>query len=361
MLVGAPGIGKQVVEDARDIWTHTKRPGSKNLAFYVASDSATRASLMDELGKAKQTFLPPSGPPLTYHSLAVIQEEFQVLLPTYDREFVSRLNRLYMAPDQHSESRRTGQVRELLIENPILNLLVAAQPAYLADTFPENAWATGIARRLLMIYAAEGPLISIFTEPPDRAALRTLLISRFEHLSTLFGHARWHASAAKLVEEFEMDSKIYLRGERKVKPLHPVPSHSRLVYYNESRAMILIKLSIACAVAARAELLIEKEDVERGLTYLLAAEGRMPDIFREMRGQSDREVMEELHNYALATYAKSKKLRTHQLIDFLSYRVPGDKIPRIMLVVEQANLLARLAGTSDLWIPKPSHTVKGVE
>src|ERR1700734_3216359 len=161
MLMGSPGVGKQVIEEVRGLLAETLRPDSQMKAFHIASDSTTRASLMDELKKARQVFLAPQGTE-EFSSLILMSEEFRVLMPSYDQEFISRLDRIYNCPTQHSESRRTGQVRELNIVKPIINILSGAQPAYLADTFPENAWATGVSRRLMMIYASEGPLTSIF-------------------------------------------------------------------------------------------------------------------------------------------------------------------------------------------------------
>src|SRR5512135_2188504 len=108
MLVGAPGVGKQVIEEARSVFRSVMKPDTQLRAFKLASDSVTRASLIDELGKAEQTILPPEGKAVTTHTLALFSEEFRVLLPSYDQDFISRLDGLYNGKDEHSESRRTG-------------------------------------------------------------------------------------------------------------------------------------------------------------------------------------------------------------------------------------------------------------
>ena len=366
MLVGAPGVGKQVIEEARGLFSSVMKPDTSQRAFRIASDSVTRASLVDELSKAKQTILPPNGTAITSHVLGVFSEEFRVLLPAYEQEFIARLDKLYNGPELYAESRRTGNVRELSIEAPLLNLLAGAQPAYLADTFPDNAWATGLCRRLLMIYSAEGSEQSIFTEEPDLEEEREELRHRLAQVSQLFGHAKWEAEAAALVQEFEGDATARRLGRASQSDNSgrwPLPSHSRLTHYVRSRTMMVIKLSIVSAISARAELVVRLFDVQRALDWLLRAEALMPDIFREMKGRSDREVMEELHKYVMNIWAKNKgkPLRTAVLVDFLSERVPSEKVDRVLAVVERTDMIARVAGTTDMWQPKAIYGMKGVE
>lgn len=357
MLVGAPGIGKQIIDEARYLWAGAPRPGTNKPAFHLSSDSCTRASLIDELLKAKQTILPPEGTAVNYHSLMLMQEEIRVLLPMYDREFISRLDKLYNAPDDppYRETRRTGPVREVSIEKPILNVLLGAQPAYLADTFPENAWATGSGRRLIMIYAAESPITSVFDDPGDIQSVRDSLRHQLSIISELYGQTLWDGEAAELLREWDMDWQQYIKGDSQ-ESRWPIPSHSRLVHYCRSRTMFVIKLAICAAVASRCELVIRRCDIERALGWLLTAEELMPDIFREMRGQSDREVLEELHRFALTEWARNKRqpVKTPQLLNFLSYRVPSLKVDQIMSLAERADVLARVAGTTDQWVPRPS-------
>lgn len=364
MLVGSPGVGKQVIEEARLLFSKTKQPDSPKRAFHIASDSVTRASLIDELAKAKQTFLPPAGggDAQTYHSLTLFSEEFRVLLPAYDQDFISRLDRIYNGPDQHSESRRTGVVRQLDIESPLLNILAGVQPAYLADTFPDNAWATGICRRLLMIFSAEGTDISAFDIPQELPHLEAGLQHHLHIMSQLWGQVKWEPDAAQIAYDFDMEIRRYMRGALAGAQLKwPIPNHSRLTHYVRSRTMMLVKLSMIAAIAARCESVIRVPDVQRALQWLLSAEELMPDIFRAMKGKSDREVMEELHRYVVALYGRDKgrPIRSAMLIDFLSQRLPSEKVDRVLQMAERADMIAQVAGAPGLWLPRP-HS-QGVE
>lgn len=366
MLCAHPGVGKQVIDEARGLVQAVKVPNTSTYAFKLASDSVTRASLIDEIAKAKFTFqVTGKDAPLTHCSLTVMSEEFRVLLPAYDQDFISRLDKLYNGiRGEYRETRRTGLARDVVSENPLLNILAGAQPAYLADTFPENAWATGICRRLIMIHATESPIMSIFEEPKALDELSEELEHFLGRISQMYGHVRWSGEAAALVGEFDLECQRKILGQQLPETgSWRMPNHTRLVHYNRSRTMFVIKLSIVAALASRCEMEILECDVQRALGWLLDAESHMPDIFREMRGRSDYEVMIETHRYALACQAKDRghHISGGTLIKFLSERVPGEKVERLFALMERSDMLARVAGTTDKFVPKPIFEFKGVE
>jgi len=355
LCVGAPGVGKQVIDLVRELWNQIPEPGSDRPLFHVAPQSVTKASLIDALARAKRTHVPESGPIQVFHSLLIAAEEFEFFLPAYDREFISTLNQIYNNPAlPHTETRRTGSVREVSIPMPQLNLLGGAQPAYLANTFPEEAWNTGLARRIIMIYAAETPLIPLFHQGPDKSSLRAKLIHGLQVAGSLWGQMRWEPEAS------ERAAAWHWAGEGKGGP--PVPGHSKLQHYSRSRTMQMLKLSITASVARSPELVIRLTDIERAISWLLQAEVVMPDIFREMVGRSDTAVIEELHYFVQAWQARNrgKAAHTSLLVDFLHKRVPSEKVEKILWVAGQSGLLAQVAGTEGLWAARPKYEY-GVE
>lgn len=342
LLVGPPGTGKYIIEEARQLWRDTKEPGSALRAFHVAPDSMTKASLVDTLARAKSSRLGPKGPPIVSHSLLIGAEEFQVLLPTYDMEFIGTLNRLYNNPLGHEEVRRTGSVRELTIDNPQLNILGGAQPSYFVSTFPEEAWTTGFARRIIMVYAAEPPVVSLYHDWDIEPAIRVRVLAKLGKVAALCGQCLWHPEAIAKLDAWHMGGQ------------EPVPSHSKLAHYKRSRVMMAIKLAIVSAVARTSGLVIEPLDIDRALAWLFEAEAVMPDIFREMIGRSDSQVLEEMHLHLFALWARDRKpFHTSAMANFLAFRVPSEKVPRIIEVAEKANMIARVAGTGDQWMPRP--------
>lgn len=345
LLVAAPGIGKQVIDITRGLWKEANEPGTKIRAFHVAPHQMTKASLIDSLAKAKRSRLCPDGL-LTYHSLLVAAEEFQVLLPNYDTEYISALNYMFNSPDMpYEEVRRTGSVKDLAIDMPQLNILAGVQPSYFVSTFPEEAWTTGFARRIIMVYAHETPFRELFEEEEHNAELRAKLTSRLGQMSALYGQCLWDPEAMVRIKNWHR-----AKGP-------PKPEHSKLAHYNNSRTMLLVKLCIVSAISATGQLLIMDSDVKRALGWLLEAERVMPDIFREMIGKSDSQVLEELHYFVTALWAKDKQkpVRGDLVRKFLLQRIPHEKVESLIMVAERANILARVAGTQDLWLPRPKH------
>ncbi len=197
LLMASPGIGKHVVEDARRLWRDARSAGGTK-AFHVAPDQMTKASLMDRLASSKSAFIPPSGPIQTFHSLLIAAEEFGVLFPSYDGEYLGSLNKIWNVEDLYEETRRTGSVKELSVERPLINILAGYQPALMATTFPDEAWSSGLARRIIMVYSATSVYRDLFDylQEGDIEALRLQLLSQLQLMAGMWGCCLWTPEAA---------------------------------------------------------------------------------------------------------------------------------------------------------------------
>jgi Protein of unknown function (DUF3987) len=347
LLVAPPGVGKSIINDVKELWTEAEEP-SGGPAFHIASDNVTRASLVDELNEATSTRL-VNGSSYTYHNLLLPAEEFEEFLPFYDSTVISLLNSVWNNKPSHSESRRHGPARRIDIRNPCLNILGGVQPAYFVAHFSEEAWTTGLIRRFLMIYADTPPLKNPFDRTPNRDAIKSHILGRLAHISTLYGEAKWAENSANEVANWHMAGGP------------PTPTHSRLKYYLPSRTIFITKLALISAVSRTGALIIEEPDVKRAMVWLFEAEKRMPDIFRAMLGKSDTQVMEELHYFISTEWMKEKKgVRTTLIHHFLSQRVPSEKITNIMQTAEKSGMMMKSTDNVNLWLPKPKH-LHGVE
>ncbi len=353
LLTAAPGVGKQVINLAKLLWKSVKEPNNGPPAFRVAPTQMTKAALIDSIGKATQ-FKMVKGANIKYHSLLIAAEEFQVLLPHYDEEYIGTLNEIFNNPDTpYEEVRRTGTVKEISIENPQLNILAGVQPSYFVSTFPEHAWTTGFARRIIMVYAAEGKFQDLF-QPEDGEIVGgvdwTVLLSQLSQISTLYGQCIWDAQAADQLAKWHRS-----KGP-------PTPQHSKLIHYNNSRTMFAIKLSIVSAVSRSQGLTITDYDVTRAISWLTEAESFMPDVFREMAGKSDAAVIDELQFMLLDYKTKYKKAAKTDIIwDFMRQRIPSDKIEKIMTTAINAGIIYHPGDAADLWEAKAMKNTRGVE
>ena len=344
LLVAPPGGGKQVINVVKELWRDTIDPATNRPIFSVGADSVSRASIIDDLAKSKCTRMTPDGL-FTYHSLLVAVEEFEVILHTYDPSFISILNSIWNNPSDHRETRRHGPAREVTIPNPTFNIIGGVTPAYFVAHFPDEAWNTGLIRRVLMIYSSEALDGDIFEDLPEQEPIREVLLHRLAQAAQLFGPAIWTPEAVAVIREWRENS------------YSPKPTHSRLSHYLSSRTQFIVKLALVSAVSRTGTLTILDVDVRRAQEWLFEAESFMPDIFRAMIGKSDSQIIEELHFYMQTTWIKNKQtpFSTASIKKFLGQRLPSEKVDPVLKLAEGMDVIARRAGADDLWIPRPKH------
>jgi len=335
MLVAPPGVGKYIIEDVNELWASTFEPGTRAPAFHVAPTSMTKASLVDKLAKSKTTRLAAKGPPVEYHSLLVAAEEFGVFLPAYDNEFIGTLNKIYNNPPVHSEERRHGPAREVVIDLPQLNILAGVQPGWLSEIFPEVAWSTGLTARIIMVYSSEESVRDPFAVDRGQHLDHDAVTQQLGELSQLYGELGWEPNAQERWTTWVMAG------------CPPVPMHSKLEHYNRRRRLHVLKLAMVSAISRGGRSAIALQDVDRAIEWLVEVEQLMPDIFRAMVGRSDHQVMEELHFFASKLWRvhSQEPISPDKFWAFLRQRVPSDKIQKILQAAERSGMIVRFAGT----------------
>ena len=320
LLVAPPGVGK-----SQGIAVATRMLAAVP-NMQVAPEDVTKASLLDNLGEAHRIFTVPPKMMLEYHSMFVSADEFGVLVPAHDLEFLNVLNVLYDNRDRYKETRRSRE-KPLILEAPQLNLLAGTQPDYLASLLPDQAWGMGTMTRMLMIYHGRPSKPKLF------GAKVKLDLKDCQHdlnqVGNLYGEIVWSKDAEEELTTW------YNAG------LNPVPQHSKLKHYNARRILHVLKLCMISACARSNDLLIEKEDVDRARDWLLEAEELMPEIFKEMAGKSDGQIIQDLHFFVFDLYLKSGKKLVHRskIEIFLMNRTPAYNVENIINTCQRANIL----------------------
>jgi len=340
LLVGPSGTGKFIVETVREFWNAVKDPFTSAKAFHVASDSLTKASLIDALGRAKQVKLNECGQTEEYHSMLVAAEEFKVLLPAYDMEYIGTLERVWNSPLKHTEERRFN-VKLVEITRPQLNILAGVQPSYFATVFPEEVWSTGLARRIVMVYSAERRIRDPFTEYPDPIEIRKCILAKLSAISVMWGELKWAPDAKSYFQAW------VLAGEP------PVPTHSRMIPYNTERVRFVQKLAGISAVSRKIDLSgIDRIDIERALEWLFEIETKMPYVFRAMQGKNDWAVVEELYHWIVALHRKTgKPIPGGRIIEFIGERTLSEKVERTLALAVRTRAIECVDQGADLWKP----------
>lgn len=322
LLVGRPGSGKsQAIRPIEKMWHDTKK-------LHVAPDSMTKASMLDALNGAKRAFVSASGQIVEYHSLIIPASELGVLIPKYDPEMLSALNKVYDNEDTFGETRRTGGFT-IKITNPQINILAGTQPAFLQTLFPEEAWGVGFPSRLTFVYSGDVITPDIFnlTSNPYGATYENLVM-RMKKMTEAYGPVQWTPEAQRHLQKWANDG------------CPPAPMHSRLTHYNSRRFLHIIRMSMISAVSQDRFSNVTLFDVERAMEWLLSTEEKLPEIFKEMVHKSDHSTMQELHLHLWGQYVVDRKpIDESEVYAFLAGRMPAYAHEGVIATMVKAKML----------------------
>lgn len=288
----------------------------------------TRASLVDYMSEAKR-FLPQlPGPPIEYHSLLVIADEFSAFMHEYDSALVAALVEFYDV-NPYSEGRRVSQIR-IKLQRPQLTILTGSTPSNLIHTLKDYVWDQGLMSRVIMVYSADRPLIDVFNTPAKGKP-----IALIHDLKMMF----------KLEGQFA-HTKEFEAAMHNWKLLHqePAPDHPKLRHYSTRRWAHLLKLTMISCIDRTNNLLLEVEDFNRAFGWLIEVERFMPFIFEVGSIAPDSRVMDEVAHFVRK---QGKGVSEHLIVNFIRQQVPGYSVDHIM-----KNLIASrtivMAGTNKL-------------
>ncbi len=321
MLVTPSAIGKSVaLSPVKDLWFRAKGLTDASVV-HLGADSATKASLLDDLESAKIVRMVSDGNggqmPLEYNAISLALPEIGTFLAEYDKELISVLTALWDNEPWYRETRRT--VKNTTLVNPILNILTGTQPNFMSSLIPDIAWGQGFMARVIMVYASNPVKVDIWdkSKKPDPAKRAKLLVGLSKVLD-LSGELQVTDEAIELYRDW--CDKNYA----------PAPEHIRLQAYRERRNFMWLKLSIIAAVSRGCDGTLQAGDLDRARNWLLDVEARMPDIFRAMAGKSDNAAMLELWFYVDVLEKKTKRpVHESQIYQYLAERIPSGQIQNI--------------------------------
>ena len=151
-----------------------------------------------------------------------------MLLPAYDTEYITVMNRIYNNPPRYKETRRHGKQQTAEVPFPQLNILAGIQPGWMATAFPPEAWSSGLTSRTIMIYAADGPLLSLLAPPVPRGPLRQQMLQQLEQLAGMWGPVRWDPPDPSRVVRVAHGSRPADSTAFQTGKLHPAAGRSTL-------------------------------------------------------------------------------------------------------------------------------------
>lgn len=286
-LIGHPGTGKtRTIRAARSYLRELPEP-------YIAPNSMTFASLVDELVKAKRFINRLPDPPIEYNSIVIAADELGTFIHKYDKEMVDGLSAFY-DPDPYGQTRR-GKDINIKIKSPQINLICGSTPSNLLELMPEGAWGQGFTSRVIMVFSDERIV------GDDFASIETGLNAELAHdlkiISSLSGDFAITADYRNLV-------KIWRDAGETIDGAEP-PKHPRLAHYNTRRRVHLYKLSMIAAIDRSNTLVLTRDDFNRAMRWLAEAEIHMPDVFKAGVSSGDAAAQDELYHFIMVNDAGS--------------------------------------------------------
>ena len=324
LLVAPPGTGKSIpINLVSRIWRETSEG-----TLHVAPNNLTKPAFLDAIEKSTRQYTNPyTGELEIYHSLLVASPEFGNFMPAHDTDFLNVLNTMYDAEDSYGEARRAS--KDVKIAKPVVTIIGGTQPDYLASLLPEEAWGMGFTSRLVMIYSGERTKVSLTRNKTQSSDAVSSYAKKLAPILKLDGMAEWTDEAWEALNHW------YIEEDEEPKPTHP-----RLRHYCTRRMITLCKLSTIVAVAETMELKIRAEHFAKARQILEEAELYMPDIFKDMAGHSENDIILDLHYWMHTRYSKSgEPIPKSELYRMIQRRVPVHKSEFIYQMLQNSRLI----------------------
>lgn len=325
-LVGPPGTGK----------TQALAPMStllrKSQAVELAPNDLTKQGLLDALhGAAKGAMI--EGRPFDYHFLALVVTEMSNFMSKYDVELTGILTELFDCPPTNEEKKRSGAGK--MIPAPGISFIMGTATENLGSTIPQEAWGSGFMARVIMVFAAEEIIpLNMFEVLETNDVLAEEISTALRRIGEMKGDMTWTPGAQALLLAFRLKQK------------DGAPIHNRLAHYVTRRWLHLAKLCMVAALSDERQE-VEEDDYALAMTWMLAAEKDMPEVFKDMVQHEDGQIYEELKQFVFHLWSTSgrKSIEGTVIYKFLSKRVSSYSIDRMIEVAIAADYIRRVAGT----------------
>ena len=355
ILIGRPGIGKTMaISGVRSLVQATHVEGIFEPVCHLAPVDVTKAALYDWLAskKVRRSCQDPEAEALEvkaslhYHSGYLAVSELSDIFREHDNALIGCLHSLYDNVPLIEEERRYRQDQPIKIPRPQMSFLGGTTPAYISRTFPPQAWDEGFMARTILVYSSEQQEPDLFDLADSDILLAKDLVEDLRTIGKLHGEMKFSPDAKNTIRAWQKNGKL------------PAPTHIRLEHYKTRRMVHALKLSTLASVDRGNSLVVEVEDFQRALEWMLEAEDQMPQIFMEMVGKSDSQVLNELYYFAKTLWDSpgraGQPIRRGLLVNFLSGKVPAWLIDKVIETAVGAELLEKiLVGHEVRYKPAP--------
>lgn len=282
LLVGPPGVRKSTAINITKMClssvtqlkfapddTHGQRQGliremaglglydDEKDAIELALKNANSVDIMEDLNHINMDV-----DPVNKETMFIAASEFATIMGQNSLDMVTFLTKMYDG-EYYKYSLKNS---EIVLENPLINILAGSTPQNLSDILPKSAVGQGFTSRIVFVFGNYKHCLIPWPED-----LNVNLQKQIEHTY------KYIADSIHGAFDLTAEAKTFL-GKEYSRPANL--NDPRFIHYCERRFTHLLKLCISLAAARRAKT-ITIEDAKDALLILKETELGMPDALGE--------------------------------------------------------------------------------
>ncbi len=312
VLVGPPGARKgTAMKPAIEML--------QRIGIFLAANCATKEAVCRTLCKRlDMVTVEGAGKPDFHSSLTIFSEELTVFLGYHNAELMTFLSNWYDCPEYWSYDTKhqgTDEVRGVFV-----NLIGATTPKLLASSIPQDTIGSGLASRMIFVYAANKHktiIVPVKTEKEHRLE---------EDLTLDLGRIAAMAGEFHPTEQWiERYSNWYTKQDKE-----PAFQHTFAEGYTARRQTHMFKLSMILSAARGSDMLLEGQDFQYALCMLEEVEAVMGNVFADFGRNKDVAVLHRMQH----TIAAANKISLSELLRFYYQDVDKRTLAEILTTLE---------------------------
>lgn len=221
-----------------------------------SADSITREELIRQLGKISTTSKQAA---LTIHST-----ELSSLIEPSGVKMIQFLTDIYDGDFKWRYATK-GQGRDT-INNPVLNILAATTPTWIAEGLPADVIGHGFTSRITFIYAEDRRYLRPFPREPSGQLIKDLTAD-LDHISRLEGPFEWGPGAKDVYD------KIYTEIDESK------PEDYRIEGFHNRKDIHVLKIAMLFSISESDDLILTPNFIEAAYASLNEIEETMGKTF----------------------------------------------------------------------------------
>jgi hypothetical protein len=322
VLVGPPAARKGTA-------MATMRRFADNANIEFAPSEATRQALINMMKEGKSDVDYIEQKHLTHSSLNICAAELTVFLGYNNAQLMSYLCEWFDCLDVFTyETLERG--RET-INQVYVNLLACTTPALLQSALPNQTIGSGLASRIIFVYAADkGRVIFISGDPngataeelatwhKSREQLRISIAHDITQMMAMTGQFRAGPGYVERYQQFRLENEEYDIGD------------PRFASYIERRPLHAMKLGMIFSASRGTDQIVTVGDFERGLQLLEATEKQMKNVYAGVGANPVAGVQHQL----LQLIQGAKQIPSHKLYEMVKDEVQHHQFLGIIAAFE---------------------------